>query len=214
MKPSLTLLVMSFTLLYSTLVMSTNTVQQTSTQNQTPSSSGKTSLATVPNYTLDHMLKHFKANKTNTVELALFKPIAFTASLVELPYNRKHGYLAREIKRYSPNSNIVATQGITLASETKQKLSVYIIDELAAGMAAELTIGDNINFQAYHVYNSMNGPGLLVYQWETLAKENLLQRSLSTVLHTIGHWFETDEHDHKNPLDKTTHVDITEGHSH
>jgi len=147
-------------------------------------------------YSLDHMLTNFKATKAKTVELALFKPISFTATIAELPYKRKHGYLAREIKRFSSNSNIIATQGITLASETQQEVSVYIIDQLAQGITTDLTIGDKVNFEAYHVYNSMNGPGLLVYQWEKPIKENLLKRTFTTVVHTLEHWFSNTDHNH------------------
>jgi len=149
-----------------------------------------------PTYSLDHMLTNFKATKAKTVELALFKPISFTATIAELPYKRKHGYLAREIKRFSPNSNIIATQGITLVSETQQEVSVYIIDQLAQGMITDLSIGDSVNFEAYHVYNSMNGPGLLVYQWEKPAKQNLIKRTFTHVIHTLEHWFTDVDHYH------------------
>ena len=204
MKFKLTQFVVCFILLFSNSATYADETQQAASEAKA---------STIPTYTLDYMLNNFKASKANTVELALFKPISFTANIVELPYSRKHGYLAREIKRFSPNSNIVATQGITIASDSKQPLSVYIIDELAAGIEADIAIGDSLNFQAYHVYNSINGPGLLVYQWETPVKENVIKRNLSKALATMKQWFSIDEHHHKDDLENTT-KSATQGHSH
>jgi len=202
MKRSLPFFFIGFTLLCSSLATYADSQQQTATQIPSKSTEIETEAETVapsiPVYTLDNMLTHFRASKADTVELTLFKPIAFSANLVELPYGRTHGYLAREIQRYSPNSNIIATQGITVAGESKQELSVYIIDELAAGMTAELAIGDRINFQAYHVYNSISGPGLLVYQWATPPQENFFQRNFSKLLHIIEHGFNHDKKDEKD----------------
>lgn len=197
MKRSLPLFVIGLTLLCSSLTIDAHMhAQQTVTaQTSTESTEIETAAQSIPVYTLDTMLTHFKANKANTVELTLFTPIAFSANLVELPYGRTHGYLAREIQRYSPTSNIIATQGITVVGESKQELSVYIIDELAAGMTAELAIGERINFQAYHVYNSINGPGLLVYQWAKTPQENFFKRNFSKLLHIIEHGFNHDEKD-------------------
>jgi len=187
-----TLFVVCFALMFSSLESYAHT--ETHTENETTAPTQNTQ--ETPTYSLDHMLTNFKATKAKTVELALFKPIRFTATIAELPYKRKHGYLAREIKRFSPNSDIVATKGITLASETQQEVSVYIIDQLAQGMTTDLSIGDSVNFEAYHVYNSMNGPGLLVYQWENPIKENLLKRTFTTVVHTLEHWFSNTDHNH------------------
>ena len=212
MKRSLPLFVIGLTLLCSSSTTDAHThAQKTVTaQTSTESTEIETAAQSIPVYTLDNMLTHFKASKTDTVELTLFTPIAFSANLVELPYGRKHGYLAREIQRYSPNSNIIATKGITVAGESKQALSVYIIDELAAGMTAELAIGDRINFQAYHVYNTINGPGLLVYQWVTPPQENFFQRNVSKLLHLIengfgfgfGFGFDPDENDENDENDE------------
>ena len=213
MKRSLPLFVIGLTLLCSSLTTDAHTHTQQTVDAQTPSNSTKieteaeTAAPSIPVYTLDNMLTHFKASKADTVELTLFTPIAFSANLVELPYRRKHGYLAREIKRYSPNSNIIATKGITVVGESKQALSVYIIDELAAGMTAELAIGDRINFQAYHVYNSINGPGLLVYQWATPPQENFFQRNYSKLLHIIEHGFNHDPEDGNDENDKNDKKD-------
>ena len=122
--------------------------------------------AALPFYTVDTMLNEFKANKKNTAEIALFRKIQFSGSISELPYPRKHGYLSRTIKHFSPQSHIIATKGITITSATGRPLALYIIDELAAGLNQHLVINDKVHFEAYHVYNSSIGPGLLVYSWQ------------------------------------------------
>ncbi len=97
MKPSLPLFVIGLTLVCSSLAIDAHThPQQTVTaQTSTESTEIETAAQSIPVYTLDNMLTHFKADKANTVEPTLFTPIAFSANLVELSYERKHRYLAR-----------------------------------------------------------------------------------------------------------------------
>lgn len=127
---------------------------------------------TIDYFDVDIMIDEFKATLQDTVELVLFRPIGFTATIKELPYSRKHSYLKRAIQRFASESPIVATKGITVASSTGRTLPVYIIDELADGMNEHLKLDDSVIFEAYHVYNSRFGPGLLVYSWEKQSEPN------------------------------------------
>ncbi len=132
----------------------------------------------IPFYELDKMLIEFKATREGTVELSLFRKIKFEGKVVELPYERKHGYLDKVIRDIAPKSTVVSTKGITIASKQNKSLSVYIINELADGMNTHLSIGDDVAFEAYHVYNSPYGPGLLIYSWDKKLEPNWFQRFL------------------------------------
>jgi len=138
----------------------------------------ETDSSEIPFYELDQMLIEFKATREGTVELSLFRKIKFEGKVVELPYQRKHAYLDQVIRDIAPKSNVVSTQGLTLASKQQKTLSVYIIDELAGGMNEHLSIGDDVVFESYHVYNSPYGPGLLIYSWEKKVEPNWFQRFL------------------------------------
>jgi len=132
----------------------------------------------IPFYELDQMLIEFKATREGTVELSLFRKIKFEGKVVELPYARKHGYLDKVIRDIAPKSTVVSTKGITIASKQDKSLSVYIIDELADGINTHLSIGDDVVFEAYHVYNSPYGPGLLIYSWDKKFEPNWFQQFL------------------------------------
>jgi len=138
----------------------------------------ETDSSEIPFYELDQMLIKFKATREGTVELSLFRKIKFEGKVIELPYERQHGYLDKVIRDIAPKSTVASTQGLTLASKQKKILSVYIIDELADGMNEHLNIGDDVAFEAYHVYNSPYGPGLLIYSWEKKVEPNWFQRFL------------------------------------
>lgn len=132
----------------------------------------------IPFYELDQMLVEFKATREGTVELSLFRKIKFEGQVIELPYERQHGYLDKVIRDIAPKSTVVSTKGITIVSKHDKSLSVYIIDELADGMNEHLNIGDDVAFEAFHVYNSPYGPGLLIYSWEKKVEPNWFQRFL------------------------------------
>ncbi len=136
-------------------------------------------------YDVDIMIDEFKATLEGTVELVLFRPLGFTATLNEMPYSRKHGYLKRAIENFASESSIVATKGITVASATGRTLPVYIIDELAEGMEKHLSLNDEVIFEAYHVYNSKFGPGLLVYSWEKKTEPSIWQQWWATITETL-----------------------------
>ena len=120
----------------------------------------------IAHHDLDTLIDHFKSSKKGDVEIAMFRKLSFSGTVEELPFARQHNYLSRTIARIAPQSKIVATQGIRLASATGQSLVVYIIDELAVGMNTQLQVGDRVDFNAYHAYSSFYGPGLLVYSWQ------------------------------------------------
>jgi len=132
-------------------------------------------------YDVDIMMDEFKASMEGTVELVLFRPLGFTATLNEMPYSRKHSYLKRAIENFASESTIVATKGITVASATGRTLPVYIIDELAEGMEKHLSLNDEVIFEAYHVYNSKFGPGLLVYRWEKKPVPSMWEQWWATI---------------------------------
>ena len=132
-------------------------------------------------FDVDIMIDEFKASMEDTVELVLFRPVGFTATLSEMPYSRKHSYLKRAIENFASESSIVATKGITVASATGRTLPVYIIDELTEGMEKHLSLNDEVIFEAYHVYNSKFGPGLLVYSWQKKPAPRMWQRWWATI---------------------------------
>ena len=136
-------------------------------------------------FDVDIMIDEFKASMEDTVELVLFRPVGFTATLSEMPYSRKHSYLKRAIENFASESSIVATKGITVASATGRKLPVYIIDELAEGMEKHLSLNDEVIFEAYHVYNSKFGPGLLVYSWQKKPAPSMWQQWWATISETL-----------------------------
>ncbi|OUS02454.1 hypothetical protein A9Q81_08715 [Gammaproteobacteria bacterium 42_54_T18] len=136
-------------------------------------------------YDVDIMIDEFKASMEGTVELVLFRPVGFTATLNEMPYSRKHSYLKRAIENFASESSIVATKGITVASATGRTLPVYIIDELAEGMEKHLSLNDEVIFEAYHVYNSKFGPGLLVYSWQKKTAPSMWQQWWATISETL-----------------------------
>ena len=120
----------------------------------------------IAHHDLDTLIDHFKSSKKGDVEIAMFRKLSFSGTVEELPFARQHNYLSRTLARFAPQSKIVATQGIRLASTSGQSLAVYIIDELAVGMNTQLQVGDTVDFNAYHAYSSFYGPGLLVYSWQ------------------------------------------------
>lgn len=145
------------------------------------------------NYDLDVMLNEFVASMENSAELVFFLPVSFTATYEEAPYPRKHAYLKRTIERFAADSKVVSTQGITVAAKSGKTLSLYIIDELAPGMSEHLEAGDEVKFEAYHVYNSNVGPGLLVYSWEQNSPPSAWRQMLTRVSNEFLEHFKKDK---------------------
>jgi hypothetical protein len=145
------------------------------------------------NYDLDVMLNEFVASMENSAELVFFLPVSFTATYEEAPYPRKHAYLKRTIERFAADSKVVSTQGITVAAKSGKTLSLYIIDELASGMNEHLEAGDEVKFEAYHVYNSNVGPGLLIYSWEQNSPPSVWRQMLTRVSNEFLEHFKKDE---------------------
>lgn len=144
-------------------------------------------------YDLDVMLNEFVASMENSAELVFFLPVSFTATYKEAPYPRKHAYLKRTIEHFAAESKVVSTQGITVAAKSGKTVSLYIIDELASGMSEHLEAGDEVKFEAYHVYNSNVGPGLLVYSWEQSNSPGLWSQMLTQVSNKFLEHFKKDK---------------------
>lgn len=123
---------------------------------------------------LDSLINDFKSTRENSVEMAMFRKLRFDGVIKEMPFPRQHDYLTQTIARFAPESNVVATLGLTIHSESEQELVLYMIDELKAGMEQHLKVGDKVKFEAYHAYNSDFGPGLVVYSWEKVTEPSAL----------------------------------------
>ncbi len=136
----------------------------------------ETETATVDKLDLDVILNEFKASRKNSVEITMFKQLAFDAELIALPEPRRHAYLTRTFNRFAPESNIKSTLGLEVKSKQGKVINLYLIDELAQGIKQHLKPGDKISLEAYHVYNSEVGPGLLVYQWKKQPRVGLLKK--------------------------------------
>ncbi len=124
---------------------------------------------------LDEMITHFRS-KEKRIEITLFRPMAFTAQLVSLPEKKKTDYLQGLLHDFVSTNPPSVTHGMRVRSEQGKEYQLYVADELVPTMQDQLKQGDQLQLQAYHAYNSPNGPALLVYQFERLVKPGVVDQ--------------------------------------
>ena len=110
-------------------------------------------------------------NRLGAVEIKMFDRVSVVGEAGSLPRPRKTTYLMQIFARWGVNPIPEVNEELVIVSPSGQTARVYLEASVAKDMVESgVEVGDSLRLSGYHVYNSKNGPGVLVASYERLER--------------------------------------------